>query len=181
MCSSDLLKISIYYSKKITRKRLLAFFFTLILLIFTLPFVINYIIESIDRKNNSDNNTVRVEQFNFLTEDLNESLSSIVLGKGFGNTIKRVGLRVYYDGDYKYFFELQSIYFLNQVGYFLFFLFLGFNIFFCKYRFDKTKSYLYFLYIISGIANPYILDFYHFIVIVLLTALPNNQLIIENE
>ena len=135
---------------------------------------ITYSIELIIMKSNGADSSlgVRWDQFTVLINDLTESVSNFVIGSGLGNVIKiQTPIRDY--SAYIY-YELQSVYFLNQLGVILFTLFLLINLLLTikiiKY---SELCVLYFLYVSYAITNPYILDSNHVAVIIVLVTLSN--------
>ncbi|EIQ10922.1 putative membrane protein [Shigella flexneri CCH060] len=151
------------------RKIIFGVFLTVIL-----PFFITYSIELIIMKSNGADSSlgVRWDQFTVLINDLTESVSNFVIGSGLGNVIKiQTPIRDY--SAYIY-YELQSVYFLNQLGVILFTLFLLINLLLTikiiKY---SELCVLYFLYVSYAITNPYILDSNHVAVIIVLVTLSN--------
>ncbi|EPZ3048423.1 O146 family O-antigen polymerase, partial [Escherichia coli] len=68
----------------------------------------------------------RFDQFNVLIDDLFENVLTALVGQGLGNIINvQTAVRNY--SDYIY-YELQAVYFLNQLGVLLFLLFVIINV-----------------------------------------------------
>lgn len=114
----------------------------------------------------------RIDQVNVLIDDM-ESVTDVILGKGMGNTLNAVTKYRNYTGDR--YFELQSIYFYNQLG------LIGFSIFvflhlFLTYKFIKNRFSLiiYFCYLTYAVTNPYIFNLTHLIIILVLTSMDNS-------
>ena len=70
----------------------------------------------------------RFDQVNHLIRDLTETPITLLFGQGFGNVINVI--TDYRDYRNNYYFELQTIYILNQVGILYFVLFWVTNIIF---------------------------------------------------
>ncbi|HIF9100376.1 TPA: hypothetical protein ACX6PR_001254 [Photobacterium damselae] len=99
----------------------------------------------------------RFDQFDVLINNLNTNIFTLLFGNGYGNLIKVVTSARDYSGYIYY--ELQSIYFLNQMGIVLFSLFIVANIYLSfKYIKIRNVRFIYFLYIVYALSNPYILD-----------------------
>lgn len=129
----------------------------------------NYLENTITKKSQESNPT-RIDQSIVLWEDLSENPVSLIFGKGLGNTLKvKTKWRDYTDNVY---FELQSLYFLNQMGFFNFLFFLLANIL-CVVLFfrEPLVKIIYVSYIIYAFFNPYFLDTSHIVVIITLISL----------
>ncbi len=129
----------------------------------------NYLQKTISNKSEESNPT-RIDQSKVLWEDLSENALSLIFGKGLGNTIKvKTKWRDYTDNIY---FELQSLYFLNQMGLLNFLIFLISNII-CVILFFKEPlvKIIYLAYILYAFFNPYFLDTSHIVVIITLISL----------
>jgi len=137
-------------------------------LIFSIP-VFNYLMEVIEMKSEMSNK-VRADQVEILISDLNENNRTIIFGKGLGNTVNiKTKWRDYSDQVY---YELQSVYILNQVGCMFFIYFIIINIilafFFIRY---KILLICYGSYLFYSIFNPYFFDTNHIVVIIILLSL----------
>lgn len=129
----------------------------------------NYLQKTISNKSEESNPT-RIDQSKVLWEDLSENAVSLIFGKGLGNTLKvKTKWRDYTDNIY---FELQSLYFLNQMGLLNFLIFLISNII-CVILFFKEPlvKIIYLAYILYAFFNPYFLDTSHIVVIITLISL----------
>ena len=104
-------------------------------------------------------NVVRIEQANALIS------GNIISGNGFGNVIEARGRFINYSGNI--YFELQSLYIINQFGA-LGFLYLNFIIFYFLSHTKKNITRLYFLYLLYSFWNPYCFDTTHMMVIAIL-------------
>ncbi|MBT5490769.1 oligosaccharide repeat unit polymerase [bacterium] len=144
-------------------------FFIIILVLFTGKPIYNYFGNVIKHKAISSN-PVRIDQFNVLISDMNNNLGTLVFGKGLGNTVDiKTEWRNY---ENRVYYELQSIYILNQIGFVLFLMFIFINIL-LSLHFIKYKILLitYFTYIFYASFNPYFLDTNHIVVIIVLISL----------
>ena len=151
---------------------------------------LSYLNKTITNKSEESNPT-RIDQSKVLWENLSENPINLVFGKGLGNTLKvKTKWRDYTDNIY---FELQSLYFLNQMGFLNFLGFVVSNILCVIIFFRQPKvKVIYFAYIIYAFFNPYFLDTSHIVVIIALVSLNNyleeqqkvpetNQLIIDEN
>ena len=132
--------------------------------------IADYVSHTIERKSNSPIST-RMDQTNILMNDLSEK--NIFLGSGLGNTIEEVTLNRDYRGMIYY--ELQSLYFLNQVGfiYFIYFIFLNIFLFILKMK-DKNIYLIYLSFLLYALTNPYTFDSVHIVIIIVLLSLKKN-------
>jgi hypothetical protein len=115
-------------------------------------------------------NKIRIDQINVLVKDLISTPYGVLIGQGFGNYVDiTTEFRDYSNERY---YELQGLYFMNQMGLFYFILFLVTNFLFSIY-FLKNKVLLvtYISYILYAFFNPYILDTNHIVVIIVLLSL----------
>lgn len=129
----------------------------------------NYLDQTITKKSEESNPT-RIDQSIVLWNDLSENPISLIFGKGLGNTLKeKTKWRDYTDNIY---FELQSLYFLNQMGFLNFLIFFISNVL-CVVLFfrESLVKAIYVAYIIYAFFNPYFLDTSHIVVIVTLISL----------
>lgn len=112
----------------------------------------------------------REDQTELLITNLCDNATTLLFGKGLGNTIDiNTQYRNYKDMVY---YELQSLYFLNQLGLINFIIFIGLSTYLAiKKIVDKDLLFVYFCYIIYSVTNPYILDTNQVIVILVLTNL----------
>ncbi|MDI1323100.1 MAG: hypothetical protein PSV36_10150 [Algoriphagus sp.] len=130
---------------------------------------LSYLEKTISNKSQESNPT-RIDQSKVLWEDLSENPLSLIFGQGLGNTLKvKTKWRDYTDNIY---FELQSLYFLNQMGLLNFLIFFISNII-CVVLFFKKPlvKIIYIAYILYAFFNPYFLDTSHIVVIITLISL----------
>jgi hypothetical protein len=96
---------------------------------------------------------VRGDQVSVLIEDLTKSPADLIFGRGFGNTVDIKAQFRDYTGQYYY--ELQSVYILNQTGILMFLLFL---LVISVLLYTKINSryliLLYLSYVLYAISNP---------------------------
>ncbi|EPP2894339.1 O146 family O-antigen polymerase [Escherichia coli] len=112
----------------------------------------------------------RFDQFNELIDDLFENVLTALVGQGLGNIINvQTAVRNY--SDYIY-YELQAVYFLNQLGVLLFLLFVIINVILTlKFIKPIELRIVYMLYILYALVNPYMLDTNHVVVVFILVSL----------
>ena len=161
----------IFYFANITERK---YFFQKICLFFFIAicvasFFIPYALDVMEEKKDVSS-AIRLEQASLLMKDMCETPCTFLLGQGLGNTLNAVtSFRDYRENIY---FELQVLYFLNQLGIFLFFLFLIFNVILAYKLMPSVEvRIVYVSYILYAITNPYILDTTQvFVIIMLLLA-----------
>lgn len=132
--------------------------------------VMQFVFSTLERKQGQSLGT-RFDQTEVLMSDLGSSLPNFFLGRGLGNQIERqTDFR-----DYSHFiyYELQSLYFLNQMGVILFLIFITYNILMTLYNYRQNPwiIVLYASYIIYAATNPYFLDTTQIVVILMLNTL----------
>jgi hypothetical protein len=112
----------------------------------------------------------RFDQVFHLVDDWTENYRTILFGQGLGNTINVIS--DYRDYRNNYYFELQSIYILNQVGVLYFLLFLITKIIFAiKFWGNKYIYLIYSSYIVYALTNPYLFDVTNILVLIVLSSL----------
>jgi hypothetical protein len=112
----------------------------------------------------------RFDQVSHLIDDLMESPITLLFGQGLGNIINVIS--DYRDYRNAYYFELQTIYVLNQVGVLYFSLFLITKIIFIiKFWRNKLLYLLYLSYILYAFTNPYLFDTTNILVLIVLSSL----------
>ena len=150
------------------RNRIIIFSF-----LFTLSIgsIIEYTKEILERKSGYSLGT-RSDQVDVLIRDTQKDISTFVLGKGLGNNVMiKTSFRDYTDNLY---FEIQAMYFFNQLGLINSLIFISFLLFLAiKKIFYKDLLFIYFCYIIYGVTNPYILDTTQTTVILILISISN--------
>ena len=124
-----------------------------------------------------DSMGTRQDQVEVLIRDMGQEHMTIWLGKGLGNTVSEKTAYRDYTGNV--YFELQTVYFFNQLGIVNFIVFILLNLFlaYTKIR-DPRLLFAYLCYILYAFTNPYILDTNQ--VIVILTLVMANK-ILEDE
>lgn len=142
-----------------------------------LPVLFTFIGHVIEEKKDVSNR-IRVEQVELLMNDMTKSSMTTLFGQGLGNTIKAsTPYRDY--GDESIYYEVQTVYFLNQLGIIPFLIFVAYNIL-CTRRFIVSWQLrvAYCCYVFYAISNPYILDTNQVIVIISLLCanmIENNE------
>ncbi|MDR7078837.1 hypothetical protein J2Y03_003894 [Neobacillus niacini] len=112
----------------------------------------------------------RFDQVSHLIKDLAESPITLLFGQGFGNIIYVIS--DYRDYRNAYYFELQTIYVLNQVGILYFAVFLITKIIFViKFWRNKLIILIYLSYILYAFTNPYLFDTTNILVLIVLSSL----------
>lgn len=146
------------------------YLFIVIILSSSIP-AYKYVKDTLEMKKD-ESTAIRIEQTNLLINDLNSNFGTILFGKGIGNTLKKqTHFRDYTDNVY---FELQTIYILNQLGIIFFTLFILYNIHLAfKHIKYKELLFIYLFYICYAITNPYIFDTNHIVVILTLSTICN--------
>ena len=145
------------------------FFIMFIILLLTMSTIVNYISDTINMKKERSLG-IRSEQSELLFNDLVSNDLSSILGKGLGNTLDiKTNFRDYTDNVY---FELQSLYFLNQLGFFNFLIFISCMLIITLKRikyFDLL--FVYFIYAMYAFTNPYMLDTTNIVIILVLVGI----------
>ena len=160
-----------------TKKFLTLAIVGLFAIVFAAKPAIEYLDNTISKKSQESNPT-RLDQSIVLWTDLKESPLSLVFGQGLGNTLEvKTKWRDYTDNIY---FELQSLYFLNQMGLFNFLIFVICNVL-CVILYFRQPivKIIYVSYILYALFNPYFLDTSHIVVIIILSSL--NQVLEKRE
>ena len=129
-------------------------------------FFVPYALDVMEEKKDFSN-AIRLEQAGLLMKDMSATPCTFLLGQGLGNTLDVVtSFRDYRENVY---FELQILYFLNQLGILPFALFIIFNIILVRKLMHSTKvKIIYVSYILYAVTNPYIMDTTHVFVIIML-------------
>lgn len=156
-------------NQNILYKKVKYFFILFIILIIPLIKFISY---KINTKFDSESIYERQDQTRILLNDLSTNPFNFFLGSGLGNTINYSSS----SRDYRnsIFYEIQPLYFLNQMGFIFFSLYLILHVFYSRYILkDKTLFLIYFCYLIYSSTNPYIFDTNQFIVIIILITFQN--------
>jgi hypothetical protein len=164
--------ISKKYNKIIIRFSLVS---VIVVLILHKP-IFQYVKYVLELKNASSL-PVRYEQFDALIRDMRNGYD-MFLGTGMGNIISvKTILRDYTNSIY---FELQAVYFFNQLGIIFFTLLILINILLTyKYLRNKIIILIYFCYILYAVTNPYMFNLTHILIIIALVS--HKNYIVENE
>jgi len=129
----------------------------IIFILIIAPFLFNYLDKKIIQKQHS--NAIRVEQANVLLD------TNLILGNGLGNRITTKGFfRDYTDNIY---FELQTLYILNQIG-LIGLLMFYFTTLYYTFKKSKTSGVIYLIYLVYTFWNPYCFDTTHIIALILI-------------
>ena len=142
-------------------RKIVFLFFMLILLGGVLTdFVSNTMEEKADISN-----ATRIDQAKVLIEDMSRNVVTLVFGSGLGHTIEvETEFRDYHGNIY---YELQSLYMMNQLGLLGFTLFFAVNLVLAFRCITYPRLlFVYGIYLLYACTNPYIWDTNHIIVIV---------------
>lgn len=116
----------------------------------------------------------RFDQITVLINSMNISYVNLLFGNGVGHTLNVITPARDYTGDI--YFELQALYFLNQLGFIPFTVLFLFHMYlFTKRVLDFKCRLIYFSYLFYASINPYFLDSSHIVVLLLILALNTSQ------
>ncbi|WP_286754039.1 MULTISPECIES: hypothetical protein [Sphingobacterium] len=151
-------------------KYLLCVLAVVMVLVFSSPFIVDYVLETLEMKSDESLAT-RGDQINVLLQDWGKDLGTMLLGGGLGNTMNEVTAYRDYRGEV--YFELQSIYVFNQLGllFSLPYFFYNIMIVFKRWSSQGYIVLIYILYLIYAFSNPYLLDTNQFLVIIVLNSI----------
>lgn len=130
--------------------------------------IFSYVSEVLLRK--VDSLGTRGDQYIVLINGLTNNIYSFVFGNGLGSTLSiRTSFRDY-TGDI--YFELQSVYYIFQLGILNSIIFFGLMIYLAIKRiYYKDLLFVYVIYVSYALSNPYFLDTNHVILIIILRLL----------
>lgn len=180
---SVLLFVIIYEAKIVVYKKNFLSIFIMVSFFIMTPMIISYVNEVLTLKYQGVNNSslgIRYEQAIAFINEMSTNWWKILFGFGLGSSLDvATGIRDYRDYIY---FELQSLYFLYQIG------FWGFLVFICIHLLmvlkkiqDKVLILIYAFYILYAITNPYIFDTTQIIVLIVLISISNQKVIYEKN
>ena len=135
--------------------------------------IIEYTEEILERKSGYSLGT-RSDQVDVLITDTQKYISTFFWGNGLGNNVKvKTFFRDYTDNVY---FEIQVMYFFNQLGVINTLIFISFLLYLAiKKIFYKDLLFIYLCYVIYAVTNPYILDTTQIAVILILISISNER------
>ncbi|WJG21755.1 hypothetical protein [Vibrio furnissii] len=136
-----------------------------------------YVIESIIMKSSGDVSSIgtRFDQARVLISDMSGSYRELLFGKGLGNTLTIKTQSRDYTGEI--YFEIQSLYIVNQIGFIGIITFVCFHLKLISYFLKNNKIILiYICYIGYAMTNPYMFDSNHGIALIILMSLSNLSL-----
>jgi hypothetical protein len=143
----------------------LFFFLSLLLFVIVLP----YGIKQYEIKRTFSNAT-RFDQARVLL-----TTGNVITGNGFG---KNIDISTHYrDYTGNKYFELQTLYIINQIGFFGYFIFM-FSTIYIFYEHNRKMLPIYMLYLFYSFWNPYCFDTSHMVTVMLLIG--NNKYAIVN-
>lgn len=154
------------FSHRKNINRLPIYIFLLMLAFFTMT---PYFIKTMEEKSHGSNE-LRNEQVPYLLSE------NIFTGNGLGNIIhEKTVHRDYAVMSRKGYFEYQSLYIINQIGFLGYLFFLVLTIYLVYYR-AKTRGYIicYLIYLLYAFFNPYCFDTTHML-FGLLLAIPDKK------
>lgn len=170
--------IVFYFINSKNNKHLVSRIFTISCLVIVFSGILFSHVEGVLKEKGEESNVVRLDQTKVLLHNIKETPITFLFGQGLGNTVDVV--TQYRDYREAVYYELQMLYFLNQLGVIPFLIFVLINIYFTnKYLSNSRLKLIYLFYILYAITNPYILDTNHVVVIIALLA--TQQYIRENE
>jgi hypothetical protein len=113
--------------------------------------------ESISRKFSGDDSSmgVRFDQIEAVVKSSSQAPAALLTGAGLGSRFPNGRIIDYSDSLY---IELQSLYVGYQIGLLGVALYIGTLIYLARQRLSPRGRILFYLYMLSGISNPYILD-----------------------
>lgn len=137
-----------------------------------LPLIISFVKSTIERKQDVSL-ALRNEQTILLMKDLSTSVMTFIFGNGLGHTMNVITL----SRDYReaYYYELQGLYLLNQVGVLFALFFVAYNIIMSVLKYDKMILLVYVCYVIYAATNPYMFDTTHFVLLLVFNALAKDE------
>jgi hypothetical protein len=145
-------------------------------LVMLIPIFIHYVLTLLLMKSDGSGSSVgtRVDQISVLINSMNANYITLLFGNGIGYTLNVISPVRDYKGSV--YFELQALYFLNQLGFIPFTTLFLFHIYlFIKRISDFNCRLIYFIYLFYASINPYFLDSSHVAVLILLLALNTYQ------
>jgi hypothetical protein len=141
----------------------------LILTIATLSFY-DAASETISRKFSGDESSmgIRFDQIEAVVKATSQTPAALLSGAGLGSRFPNGRIIDYSDSLY---IELQALYVGYQIGLFGVAIYIGSLVFLARQRLSSKGRTLFYLYMLSGISNPYILDTNQIFVTMLLVHL----------
>lgn len=125
--------------------------------------LLEFVLGTMEEKSDASS-APRIDQAIVLIGDMSRNVVTLLFGSGLGHTVDVV--TEYRDYTGKTYFELQTLYFFNQLG-LLGFLFFAITNVVLSFRLIKLEKLLlvYCVYLIYAATNPYIWDTNHVVVI----------------
>lgn len=157
------------YLSKVRGLKNITLLFASILIV---PIAVTSAVNVIEKKSTGQVSSIgtRIDQAEVLLSDMSDDVFTVLAGKGLGNTLDVTTSARDYTGNI--YFELQGVYFLNQLGFiFLALYILALFYLYSKFIYFNHLGLIYLSYVGYAISNPYILDTNHIIVIITLCLL----------
>lgn len=135
------------------------------LMISTSGLIFNYVSDALLRK--VDSLGTRSDQYVVLIDELTRNVYYFIFGSGLGSTLSiRTSFRDYTGNIY---FELQSIYYIYQLGILNSIIFFALMVYLAlKKIYYKDLLFIYVVYVSYALSNPYFLDTNHIVLIIVL-------------
>lgn len=162
--------ISRTFSKRKNVNKIPIYIFLLLIALFSIA---PYFLNTMEEKSHGSNE-LRNEQIPYLLSE------NIITGNGLGNIVHgRTVRRNYEVMSRNGYFEFQSLYIINQIGFLGYFIFIILTFYLVYYR-QKKLEYIvcYFIYLLYAFFNPYCFDTTHML-FGLLLAIPISK--VSNE
>jgi hypothetical protein len=160
----------IYYFSTVRNNKQLyqRIFYLVILLAIAIIPAFNFVQKTLETKKD-ESLFLRQEQIKYLSEDLLSTPFTAIIGNGLGKTLEIVTPVRDYRGSV--YFEIQPLYFLDQLGILFFTLFMAYNFYMAFINYTRSPLLLiYFSYWCYAISNPYILDTNQFVLVLILNG-----------
>jgi len=137
-----------------------------------LPVIISFVKSTIERKQDVSL-ALRNEQTTLLLKDLSSSVVTFLFGNGLGHTMNVITI----NRDYReaFYYELQGLYLLDQIGVLFALFFVAYNIIMAVMKYDKMILLVYVCYVMYAATNPYMFDTTHFVLLLVFNALVKDQ------
>ncbi len=133
----------------------------------TLPFWLDFFLQKFGDAESSMG--TRYDQIEVLINDLSKSAYNMLFGNGLGSKVLVTGLARDYSNMIYY--EVQSLYVLNQIGIIMFCAFVLISAYLSVAKFGYRLCLLYLIFLVYAFGNPYLFDTTQFSVVVIIHSL----------